>query len=139
MKQTLIPIVCALAFAGVARGADADGSVLFGGRAWRLSPECRLEGSILTVTVPKDKARGLHAAVTTVDLAPGAENYLRDAICLFEEYGWDWSYHAFREWAGWSVEHEADDPDAEHPDKYHRVTDSARKRALLDGFKFAYP
>ena len=19
--------------------------------------------------------------------------------------GWDWSYHAFREWDGWSVEH----------------------------------
>ena len=66
MKQTLFLIGCALAVAGVARGADADGSVLLDGRAWRLSPECRLEGSLLTVTVPKDKARGLHAAVTMV-------------------------------------------------------------------------
>ena len=31
--------------------------------------------------------------------------YLRDCISLFEEFGWDWSYHAFREWNGWSVEH----------------------------------
>jgi len=39
--------------------------------------------------------------------APGDSgyHYLRDVIDLFEEYGWDWSYHAFREWDGWSVEH----------------------------------
>lgn len=35
----------------------------------------------------------------------GAHRYLADAISLFEEYGWDWTYHAFREWDGWSVEH----------------------------------
>lgn len=34
-----------------------------------------------------------------------AYRYLRDVIDLFEEYQWDWAYHAFREWAGWSVEH----------------------------------
>lgn len=32
-------------------------------------------------------------------------NYLRDCIELFEEYNWDWTFHAFREWDGWSVEH----------------------------------
>jgi endoglucanase len=39
--------------------------------------------------------------------APGDSGYcyLRDVIDLFEEYNWDWSYHAFREWDGWSVEH----------------------------------
>jgi hypothetical protein len=26
---------------------------------------------------------------------------MRDAIELFEEAGWDWTYHAFREWQGW--------------------------------------
>lgn len=38
--------------------------------------------------------------------APGASgaNWLRDCISLFEEYGWDWSYHSFREWHGWNVE-----------------------------------
>ncbi len=38
--------------------------------------------------------------------APGdsAARYLRDCIEIFEEYGWDWAYHAFREWHGWNVE-----------------------------------
>ncbi|MCF7848215.1 MAG: glycoside hydrolase family 5 protein [Kiritimatiellales bacterium] len=39
--------------------------------------------------------------------APGAHRYLHDLIDLFEEYGWDWSYHAYREFNGWSVEHSA--------------------------------
>lgn len=38
--------------------------------------------------------------------APGAAQYLEDCTAIFEEYGWDWTYHAFREWGGWSVEHE---------------------------------
>lgn len=35
-------------------------------------------------------------------------NYLKDLIDIFEENGWDWTYHAFREWNGWSVEHTED-------------------------------
>ena len=61
--------------------------------------------------------------------APGAENYLRDCIDLFEEYGWDWTYHAFREWAGWSVEHEGEDDASLRPSE-----DNPRKKALLEGF-----
>lgn len=38
----------------------------------------------------------------------GAYNYLKDVIEIFEEYGWDWTYHAFREWSGWSVEYTDD-------------------------------
>ena len=36
--------------------------------------------------------------------APDAEKYLRDNIELFEELGWDWTAHAFREYPGWSPE-----------------------------------
>lgn len=61
--------------------------------------------------------------------APGADRWLRDCIELFEEYGWDWAYHAFREWQGWSVEH-SDDPGNMAP-----VEMTARKQAILDGFK----
>ncbi|MHB8522961.1 MAG: glycoside hydrolase family 5 protein [Limisphaerales bacterium] len=43
--------------------------------------------------------------------APGAERYLADLTSIFEEQGWDWSYHAFREWSGWSLEHSADELD----------------------------
>lgn len=31
--------------------------------------------------------------------------WLKDVIDLFETRGWSWSYHAFREWNGWSLEH----------------------------------
>lgn len=38
--------------------------------------------------------------------AEGGAQYLEDCISLFEEYGWDWTYHAFRESPCWSVEHQ---------------------------------
>jgi hypothetical protein len=40
-----------------------------------------------------------------------AYRYLKDLIDIFEAHGWDWSYHAFREWSGWSVEHGPDRSD----------------------------
>ena len=43
--------------------------------------------------------------------APGGASYLNDLVSIFEEYKWDWTYHAFREWDGWSLEHEGT-PDA---------------------------
>jgi hypothetical protein len=44
-----------------------------------------------------------------------AYRWLRDATRLFEEAGWDWSYHAFREWQGWSVEYPSGSHDLTHP------------------------
>jgi len=41
---------------------------------------------------------------SAVRWAPGAAQYLTDVMDLFEGYGWDWSYHAFREWDGWDLE-----------------------------------
>jgi len=40
-----------------------------------------------------------------------AYRYLRDGIDPFEEEGRDLSYHAFREWSGWSVERGPDKAD----------------------------
>ena len=51
-------------------------------------------------------------------------------LLSFEEYGWDWCYHAFREWKAWSVEHEGPDRDHMVPSK-----DNPRKRALLEGLR----
>ena len=62
--------------------------------------------------------------------APGAENYLRDCIAIFEEYGWDWTYHAFREAPVWDVEKEGETMETMRP----AAADTPRKRALLDGF-----
>ena len=64
--------------------------------------------------------------------APGADEYLRDCTDLFNEFGWDWTYHAFRESPCWSVEQEG-------PDGRHLVpsADNPRKRALLEGLRGA--
>jgi aryl-phospho-beta-D-glucosidase BglC (GH1 family) len=58
-----------------------------------------------------------------------AYRYLRDCIELFEEFGWDWSYHAFREWSGWSVEHGPDKADTA-PSK----TQTSREKLLRDWY-----
>jgi endoglucanase len=36
--------------------------------------------------------------------SPGAAQWLTDVTSIFDEYGWDYTYHAFREWQGWSLE-----------------------------------
>ena len=72
---------------------------------------------------------------SAISWAPGesAARYLADCIALFEEYGWDWTYHAFREWQGWSVEHAPAAAPGVH--KFIRSDDNPRKRVLLAGFK----
>lgn len=62
--------------------------------------------------------------------APGGERYLKDMIELLEEYGWDWTYHAFREWAGWSLEHEST-PDG----KILSSKDNPRMRVVVEAFR----
>ena len=32
--------------------------------------------------------------------------YLKDLTDVFQKYGWSWTYHAFREYQGWSLEYE---------------------------------
>ena len=66
---------------------------------------------------------------SAVAWAPGAADYIRDCIEIFEEYGWDWSYHAFREWDGWSVEHEG------LPGKLVPSAGNDRKQVLLEAFR----
>ena len=83
----------------------------------------------------KHRARIYVGEFSAVSWAPGAENYLRDCIALFDEYGWDWTYHAFREWGAWSVEHEAIEPGRAGPSNFRPVPDTPRKRALLEGLQ----
>lgn len=54
-----------------------------------------------------------------------AYRYLRDVIDLFEEYQWDWAYHAFREWSGWSVEHSGP------PEQEERAAEPTDREQLL--------
>ncbi len=78
----------------------------------------------------RHKARIYIGEFSAIRWAEGAHNYLKDCIDIFEEYGWDWSYHAFREWSGWSVEH-SDDRNDNGPAK----SDTLRKKVLLQGFQ----
>ncbi len=41
---------------------------------------------------------------SAVRWADGAAQYLTDCTSIFEEFGWDWTYHAYREYDGWSLE-----------------------------------
>lgn len=41
---------------------------------------------------------------SAVRWAAGADQYIRDSIELFEEFGWSWTYHAYADWAGWDVD-----------------------------------
>jgi aryl-phospho-beta-D-glucosidase BglC (GH1 family) len=59
-----------------------------------------------------------------------AAAWLRDCIELFEEYGWDWSYHSFREWHAWNVELGSDPEDREIS-----PVPTSRQRVLESGFK----
>ena len=65
---------------------------------------------------------------SAVAWAEGAEKWLEDAISVFEEHGWDWTYHAYGEFEGWSVEHSAERPYEFRPDSA-----TPRKAALLGG------
>ncbi|MBE0543723.1 MAG: cellulase family glycosylhydrolase [Verrucomicrobia bacterium] len=75
----------------------------------------RLRRALLPV-VEFQRDHGVHIYIgefSAIRWAPddSAWRYLRDCIELFEENGWDWAYHAFREWDGWSVEHGPDQKD----------------------------
>ncbi|MBR3086765.1 MAG: hypothetical protein IKH04_10230, partial [Kiritimatiellae bacterium] len=59
-------------------------------------------------------------------------------IDLFEEYGWSWTYHAYREWQAWDVEYT-------HVGNYEiqkwakATEETPRKRELLRGLSFNRP
>jgi len=66
-----------------------------------------------------------------------AVNYLRDCITIFEEWGWDWTYHAYREYQGWSVEY-----DENINDNFPVNYTTPRKALLLSWFAqniYPYP
>ncbi len=77
----------------------------------------------------RHNARIFVGEFSAITWAPGASDYLRDCIDIFEEYGWDWTYHAYREWQGWSVEHEG-----ENQKSFRPSADNPRKQVLLKGF-----
>ena len=43
---------------------------------------------------------------SAVRWAPNANGYLNDLVEIFEAHGWDWCYHSYKEYHGWSLEHD---------------------------------
>jgi endoglucanase len=85
---------------------------------------------VLRPAIDYQRDYGVHVYLgefSAIRWAPGesARDYLRDCIDIFEEHGWDWAYHAFREWDGWSVEHGPD------PEDHSRTATPTSRQQLL--------
>ncbi|MCC7374428.1 MAG: cellulase family glycosylhydrolase [Verrucomicrobiales bacterium] len=82
------------------------------GKDW---DQAQLEAALRPV-VDFQRAYNVHIYIgefSAIRWAPegSGARYLSDLIEIFEKHGWDWSYHAFREWSGWSLEHSDDRKD----------------------------
>ena len=97
---------------------------VYGGEYW---DRARLEKAMSAVIEFQKKYRVpiYVGEFGVVRWAPNGEQWLEDMISIFEKYGWDWTFHAFREWDGWSAEHSSDIKDS------NRIGDTSRRRALL--------
>ena len=81
-----------------------------------------------------ERLYGAHIFVgefSAVAYAKGCDMWISDVGAVLNEYGWDWCYHAFREWPGWSVEHEVTEGDSAANAKFAPSADNSRRRALL--------
>ena len=78
----------------------------------------------------KYKAKIFIGEFSCIAWARGADQWVRDTVELFDEYGFDYTYHAFREWPPWSLEHEAVSVGKVKPS-----SDNGRKRAILNSLK----
>ncbi len=77
-------------------------------------------------------AHGAKFYVGEFGVAPwvkGGDLFMRDLVDLFEEFQWPYTMHAFREWDGWSIEHEGESPQTLRPS-----ADNPRKRVMLKAF-----
>jgi aryl-phospho-beta-D-glucosidase BglC (GH1 family) len=55
----------------------------------------------------KHKVRIYISEFGVVRWAPNAEKYIRDSLEVYEEFGWDWSFHALHENPMWSPDYES--------------------------------
>ena len=76
-------------------------------------------------------ARILVGEFSAVCWAPDAEAYLKDLTDIYDEYGWDWCYMAFRAWGGWSFEHQERTSGEPTLWDFVPAPDNERKKAIL--------
>jgi len=80
----------------------------------------------------KNNAQIYVGEFSAIRWAPGddARNYLKDCIDIFEEYNWSWCYHAFREYHGWSIEH-----DSLKENEKPSTTPTSRQQLFMEAFQ----
>ncbi len=88
---------------------------------------------VLQPVVDFQKAYNAHIVVSEfscVRWAPvfSARDWLSDMIDLYEENGWDWIYHAYVEWDGWSAELGTD------PNNMTKPSEPTDREKLLKGW-----
>lgn len=116
---------------GGARGMDVSQQIAYPGR---IGPRTYDRDALRAILQPvRDFQLAHHARIycgefSAVRWAPGADRYLDDVTSIFEDWGWDYSYHAFREWQGWDLEY----PDSH--DMQKSATPGARERVMLQRF-----
>lgn len=76
---------------------------------------------------------------SAIAYAEGCGQWIADVVEMLNECRWDWCYHAFREWPGWSVEHVVTKGDSASNAKFAPSADNARKRALVAGLRGVKP
>lgn len=77
-------------------------------------------------------ARILVGEFSAICWAPGADQYLTDLTDIYDEYGWDWCYMAFRAWGGWSLEHQENEIGTRWD--FSSSPSNARKSAILAAY-----
>ena len=63
---------------------------------------------IIEPVIAFERRFGAHIFVgefSAIAYAEGCGQWIADVVEMLNECRWDWCYHAFREWPGWSVEH----------------------------------
>lgn len=64
----------------------------------------------------KNKALMFIGEFSAIRWAPGASQWIKDSIAIFEKHGWSWAYHSYRGWNGWNPTFDANEPDSNDPD-----------------------
>ncbi len=79
--------------------------------------KARLEEA-LAPAIEFQKKHGVRIYVgefSAVRWAPNADLYLRNLVEIFEAHQWDWCYHSYKEYHGWSLEHDDQFSDDKSP------------------------
>ena len=95
----------------------------FEGKLWD-SDRLKLDLMPLVCFQQKHKVPVFVGEFSVARWAPNADRYLEDDISVMERFGWDWTYHAWKENPIWDVEYEETYPDA-------KKAESETKRAAV--------